>query len=135
MARTSFFAVARRNCASATCLARNGLINQQVFEPGDAITYTLRLKSIPAALGTNARYTVTLPSEVVTPTAPCSGTIFVNAGATVTPTVIAALQWASPTGTVFQARVNLNDSTITLFYTRNPRRPLSTTFYVDLPDL
>ena len=85
------------------------LINKQVFEPGEAITYTLRLIN-SGSLGTNVRYTVTLPSEVVTPTGALSGTIFVNAGATVTPTVIVAqVRSGLAAGTTFQARVSLND--------------------------
>jgi uncharacterized repeat protein (TIGR01451 family) len=87
-----------------------GLINKQVFEPGEAITYTLRLVN-SGSLGTNVHYTVTLPSEVVTPTGALSGIVFVNAGATVTPTVIVAqVRSGLATGTTFQARVSLNDT-------------------------
>jgi uncharacterized repeat protein (TIGR01451 family) len=86
------------------------LQNKQVFDPDEAITYTLRLVN-SGSLGTNVRYTVTLPSEVVTPTGALSGTVFVNAGATVTPTVIVAqVRSGLATGTTFQARVSLNDT-------------------------
>ncbi len=85
------------------------LINQTVFEPGEAITYTLRLIN-SGALGANVRYTVTLPSEVVTPTGALSGTLFVTAGATVTPTVIVAqVRSDLMEGTTFQAGLDIND--------------------------
>ncbi|HTP08934.1 MAG TPA: hypothetical protein VMP08_11830 [Anaerolineae bacterium] len=85
------------------------LINKQVFEPGEAITYTLRLIN-SGGLGTTVRYTITLPSQVITPTGALSGTISVNAGAIVTPTVIVAqVRSDLAPGTVFQAQAAVND--------------------------
>jgi uncharacterized repeat protein (TIGR01451 family) len=86
-----------------------GFINKTVFEPGEAVTFTLRLVN-SGALGANVRYTLTLPAEVVTPTGALSGTIFVNAGATVTPTVVAAqVRSGLAPGTTFQAQAAIND--------------------------
>jgi len=86
------------------------LVNKRVFEPGDAITYTLRLIN-SGVLSTTVRYTITLPSAVVTSTGALSGMIVVYAGATVTPTVVVAqVRSDLAAGTTFQANVNLNDN-------------------------
>jgi uncharacterized repeat protein (TIGR01451 family) len=85
------------------------LINKQVFEPGEAITYTLRLIN-SGALGTSVRYTITLPAEVVTPTGQLTGTVSVGAGVTATPiVVIAQVRSDLAAGTAFQAQVAIND--------------------------
>ena len=108
------------------------LINRQVFEPGEVITYTLRLVN-SGSLGANVRYTVTLPSEVVTPTGVLSGTAYVNAGAAVTPTVIAARVKTDLTaGTTFQAQVNLDDGYHPVFALDFPQATIHA-FYIHLP--
>jgi hypothetical protein len=80
-----------------------------VFEPGDAVTYTLRLIN-SGALGTSVRYTITLPSEVVSPTGQLTGTVAVGAGVTAAPIVIVAqVRSGLASGTTFQPHVAIND--------------------------
>jgi uncharacterized repeat protein (TIGR01451 family) len=107
------------------------LINKQVFEPGEAVTFTLRLVN-SGALGANVRYTITLPAEVISPTGALSGTMFVNAGATVTPTVVVAQVRSDVVTGTFQVRVAINDDYHPVFSLNFPAAAIHA-FYTYLP--
>ena len=108
------------------------MTNKQVFEPGETITYTLRLIN-SGSVGTNVRYTITLPSEVVTPSGALSGTVFVNAGATVTPAVVVAQVRAGlARGTTFQAQAAIDDAYHPVYGLSFPATAIHA-FYTHLP--
>ncbi len=107
-------------------------VNKSVFQPGERITYTLTLVN-SGGVGATARYTVTLPSQVISPSGNLSGTMFVGAGSALLPVVITGqVQDGLADGTTFQARVDINDgyhavytlgfpvSAVTAFYTYLP---------------
>jgi uncharacterized repeat protein (TIGR01451 family) len=97
------------------------LTNKQVFEPSEAITYTLRLIN-SGALDTSVRYTITLPAEVVTPTGPLTGTVNVEAGVTATPIVVVAqVRSDLAAGATFQAQVAINDGYHSVFSLNFPQ--------------
>ena len=84
-------------------------VNKSVFEPEELITYTLTLVN-SGGMDTTARYTVTFPAEVVSPSSNLSGTMFVGTGTSVIPTVIVARVRAGLANcTTFHASVDIND--------------------------
>jgi hypothetical protein len=79
------------------------------------------------------RFTVTLPAEVVTPTGALSGAVFINAGTTLTPTVIVAQVKADLTpGAVFQAQVDIDDDYHPVYTLSFPQAAIHS-FYSNLP--
>ena len=107
-------------------------VNKSVFDPGERITYTLTLIN-SGGLGTTARYTVTLPAEVISPSGNLNGTMFVGAGTSVFPTVILAQVKADlADGTTFHASVDINDSYHAVYTLDFPKTAVSS-FLTYLP--
>jgi uncharacterized repeat protein (TIGR01451 family) len=107
-------------------------VNKSLFEPGERITYTLALSN-SGGVDTTARYTVTLPGEVISPSGDLSGTMFVGAGSAVLPVVMTGQVRDDLTdGTTLWARVDINDGYHAVYTLNFPVAAINA-FYTYLP--
>jgi uncharacterized repeat protein (TIGR01451 family) len=84
-------------------------VNKSVFEPGEYITYTLTLFN-SGEMNATVRYTVTLATEVMSPTGALSGTVTASPESLLLPTVVVAqVRPGLANGVAFHAHVDIND--------------------------
>jgi uncharacterized repeat protein (TIGR01451 family) len=84
-------------------------VNKTVFELGDYITYTLTLSN-SGGMAATVRYTVTLPTEVMSPTGALSGTVTASPRSVLLPAVVVArVRPDLANGVTFHGHVDIND--------------------------
>jgi uncharacterized repeat protein (TIGR01451 family) len=84
-------------------------VNKSVFDPGEYITYILTLSN-SGGMAATVRYTVTLPTEVMSPTGALSGTVTASPGSLLLPAVVVArVRPDLANGVTFHGHVDIND--------------------------
>ncbi|MBN2003825.1 MAG: DUF11 domain-containing protein [Anaerolineae bacterium] len=84
-------------------------VNKSTFKPGEAITYTLTLNNA-GGIAATARYTVTLPADVVASGGDLSGTVVINAGMVLSPSIITGqVSDDAAEGATLQAHMDIDD--------------------------
>jgi uncharacterized repeat protein (TIGR01451 family) len=107
-------------------------MNKSVFESDEYITYTLTLVN-SGGMNATVRYTVTLPTEVMSPTGALSGTVTASPGSLLLPTVVVArVRPGLVNGVTFHAHVDINEGYHPVYTLDFPVTAIHA-FYTDLP--